>query len=346
MSLLNFIMPTLNRIIFKLFNLILFCISLSLLFFFLSYSKSGVSILDWNFEVKSWQTIILYIKLPNYIGVWLSGFLLGVVGCLMQGLLRNPLADPGVIGVSSGASLVCVIILSLFPGLGLLSGLYFKLIFLILSFIGAIIVLLLLYAFYRVLSKFNSVVIILVGVSLNSLFGAISLFIISFSDNNTMRQIVSWSSGNSADISWPYLFFILSILIISLYFSAKLLSAMNILSLGEESAQACGVSVSSLFLQSILISGLVIAATVAIVGPIGFVGLISPHISRLIRGANHNKVMVTSGHIGAIIMIFSSYISNELLYPYIIPKGIIVSMIGVPFFLWILCRSYYSNKLL
>jgi iron complex transport system permease protein len=291
-----------------------------------------------------WRDIVLYIKFPEYIGSWFVGFSLGIVGCIMQGLLRNPLADPGILGVSSGASFFGVLVICFLPAMGGLSSGVITLTFIFASFIGATLVLVLLYLFTKVIYNTSPVTVILVGVALSGLFNALSMLLVTFSQDEQMRQAIVWGAGGVTDVSWSSVLILLIALSFSLIFLFRCVSSLNILSLGEDSAKSAGLDVTSLLLRIVIGTSIIIATSIALFGPLGFIGLIAPHISRMMRGPEHRKLLITSGLVGGVIMMLTTYVSYEVAYPYVISKGIIIAILGGPFFLWLLFQNYSTKR--
>lgn len=319
-------------------------LSVILFLLFIGVSRSGISFFQMDINSIAWLNIILYIKCPEYIASWLVGCSLGIVGCIMQGLLRNPLADPGILGVSSGASFFGVLLICILPTVGGLSGGIITFAFIVASFVGAILVLVILYLFTKVIYNTSPVTVILVGVALGGLFNALSMLLVTFSQDQQMRQAIIWGSGGVADISWSSVVILLVALCCSFLYLFRCMPSLNILSLGEDSATSAGLDVTSLLLKVIIGTSVIIATSIAIFGPLGFIGLISPHISRLIRGPEHRRLILTSGLVGGVIMMVTTYVSYEVAYPYVISKGIIIALLGGPFFLWILFQNYSTKR--
>ncbi len=332
----------------KLFYFGCMLVTLILFIVFASFNHSGASLLQWigaSFGVAPLphvnQQILVWIQLPELLTAWLVGGGLGMVGCMMQGLLRNPLADPAILGVSSGASFFGIIFILLFPALGAISASAMMFGFVLAAFLGAMLVMIILYLFSKIMgAKGALVTVLLAGVALSTLFGALSMLVVSFSDNSHLRQIVVWSMGGVINVSWGAFFLVGVTLAMGFIFLKRCALDLNVLSFGEETAKTMGVNVRTLLLQVMVISGLMIAVLTAVAGPIGFVGLIAPHIVRMIRGPEHSQLLIGSFWIGGVILMIAVYCAHQVAFPYIISAGIVMAILGVPFFLWLLWKSY------
>ena len=337
---------------FPLFNVLTILVTLVIFVAFLSFSRSGASLLTW---LGSWigltqissvdKQIILWIKLPEMLTAWLVGAGLGIVGCAMQGLLRNPLADPAILGVSSGASFFGILLILFLSTVGLVSANFMMFLFIAASFVGASVVMLILYLFTRITQDGRVISVLLAGVALSALFGALSMLLVSFSGDIQMRQAIMWSVGGLVNTSWASVGFVAVIVFVGFWILVRSASELNIISLGEESAKTMGVCVGALLLRLLVASGVIVAAVTAVAGPIGFVGLIAPHVARMLRGAEHKGLMPSSALVGGIIMMTAIYCSKEIAYPYTISVGIIMALLGAPFFLWLLWKNYRKERL-
>ena len=285
---------------------------------------------DWPSAVG---TIVLEIRLPRVILAGLVGAALATAGATYQGLFRNPLADPYLIGVAQGASLGAVIGF-LLPidwhgfGLGIVP---------LLAFTGALVSTAIVYSLARVGRTIPVTTLILAGVALGALLGSIVSYLI-ISSGEKMHGIIFWLMGSFSLSQWsevqvvlPYV--AVGIIIILLY--ARLL---NVMQLDEEQAQQLGINVERLKLVLLAAATLITAAGVAFVGTIGFVGIIIPHAVRLVWGADHRFLLPMSVLTGAIFLILADLIARTALAPTEIPIGVITALCGAPFFLYLLRR--------
>ncbi len=286
---------------------------------------------------QTWQssiaTIILEIRLPRVILAGLVGAALSVAGATYQGLFRNPLADPYLIGVAQGAS-VGAIVGFLLPVAWNIS--VFGLVPL-LAFIGAICATIIVYLLARVGKTLPVTTLILSGVALSALLSSIASYLI-ISSENEMHGILFWLMGSFSMSKWsevgialPYVAVGTAVIIIF----ARLL---NVMQLDEEQAQQLGVNVERYKILLLAAATLITAASVSFVGTIGFVGIIIPHAVRLIWGADHRFLLPLAVLTGAIFMILTDLVSRTVMAPTEIPIGVITAVCGAPFFLYLLRR--------
>jgi iron complex transport system permease protein len=285
----------------------------------------------------TWQstiaTIVLEIRLPRVILAGLVGAALATAGATYQGLFRNPLADPYLIGVAQGASLGAIVGFLLptawnIAGFGMIP---------LLAFIGALLATVIVYALARVGKTLPVTTLILSGVALSALLGSIVSYLI-ISSGEKMHGIIFWLMGSFSMSQWsevrialPYVAVGTAVIIIF----ARLL---NVMQLDEEQAQQLGVNVERLKLILLAAATLITAASVSFVGTIGFVGIIIPHAVRLIWGADHRFLLPLSVLTGAIFMILTDIVARTVLAPTEIPIGVITAICGAPFFLYLLRR--------
>jgi iron complex transport system permease protein len=285
---------------------------------------------DWTSAIS---TIILEIRLPRVILAGLVGAALATAGATYQGLFRNPLADPYLIGVAQGASLGAVIgflIPASWHGMG------FNIIP-FLAFTGAMVSTATVYSLSRVGRTLPATTLILAGVALGALLGSVVSYLI-ISSGDKMHGIIFWMMGSFALSQWSEVKIVLpyvaaGIAVILLY--ARLL---NVMQLDEEQAQQLGVNVERLKLVLLAAATLITAASVSFVGTIGFVGIIIPHAVRLVWGADHRFLLPLSLLTGAIFLILADLIARIVLAPNEIPIGVITAFCGAPFFLYLLRR--------
>ncbi|MGQ9508136.1 MAG: FecCD family ABC transporter permease [Thermodesulfobacteriota bacterium] len=277
------------------------------------------------------QVIILSLRFPRILLAGLVGAGLSIAGVIFQVLLRNPLADPYILGVSSGSAVGAI--LAILLGVNVTSfGLPLA------SFIGALFTILVVFYFGRQNGKIHPNTLLLAGVVTGSFLSAIILFLLSLSQKEELHTILFWLMGDfsfsnysSLRIIFPYI--LLGFLF--LYFHAR---HYNLLLVGEEGAIQLGVSVEGLKLLSYLSASLITAASVSVCGLIGFVGLIVPHGVRLIFGADHRLLLPSSALIGASYLILSDTLARTILAPVELPVGVVTAAFGGPFFIYLLKR--------
>ena len=285
----------------------------------------------------SWQdtiaTIIVDIRLPRVILAALVGAALAIAGATYQGLFRNPLADPYLIGVAQGASLGAVIGF-LLPFAGNIAG--FGLIPL-LAFAGALLSTIAVYLLARVGKTLPVTTLILAGVALSALLGSIVSYLV-ISSGEQMHSIIFWLMGSFSLSQWSEVGVVLPYVAVGTAVIIVFARLLNVMQLDEEQAQQLGVNVERLKLILLAAATLITAASVAFVGTIGFVGIIIPHAVRLVWGADHRFLLPLSLLAGAIFMVLTDLISRTVLSPAEIPIGVITAIIGAPFFLYLLRR--------
>ena len=296
-----------------------------------------ISMIDANTKASMTNTIITDIRLPRLIYSVLTGIGLSLVGLLMQTVTRNALADPYVLGVSSGASTGAVFAI-IMDGLPFL-GQYNTPIFAALGAALSIILVLL------CVGKSNSPVkLILIGMGMTGVFSALTMMIIYGAKHEAqVRSAMFWLLGSFAGIQWgdlPLTAIIVTLFMLYIYMFNQ---DLDVLLLGNHEAAQMGLSVKQLQLSIVIISSIVIATLVSKVGVVGFIGLIIPHLARIIGGPKHKHTLVFSALIGSIVMIWSDVLSRALYSPEEIPIGVLTSLLGAPLFIWIIMNRYKHN---
>ena len=281
----------------------------------------------------SLDTIILEIRLPRVFLAGLVGAALATSGATYQGLFRNPLADPYLIGVAQGASLGAVIGF-LLPAT--LHGMGFGIIPL-LAFIGAVAATAVVYALARVGRTLPVTTLILAGVALGALLGSIVSYLI-ISSGEKMHGIIFWLMGSFSLSQWSEVTIVLPYVAVGTAIILLFARLLNVMQLDEEQAQQLGINVERLKLVLLAAATLITAASVSFVGTIGFVGIIIPHAVRLVWGADHRFLLPLSVLTGAIFLILADLIARTVLAPTEIPIGVITAICGAPFFLHLLKR--------
>ena len=296
-----------------------------------------MSMIDANTTASMTDTIITDIRLPRLIYSVLTGIGLSLVGLLMQTVTRNALADPYVLGVSSGASTgaAFAIIMGGLPFLGQ----YNTPIFAALGAALSIILVLL------CVGKSNSPVkLILIGMGMTGVFSALTMMIIYGAKHEAqVRSAMFWLLGSFAGIQWSDLPLTAIIITLFMLYIYTFNQDLDVLLLGNHEAAQMGLSVKQLQLSIVVISSIVIATLVSKVGVVGFIGLIIPHLARIIGGPKHKHTLLFSALIGSIVMIWSDVLSRALYSPEEIPIGVLTSLLGAPLFIWIIMNRYKHN---
>ena len=296
-----------------------------------------VSMIDPNAKASMTDTIITDIRLPRLIYSVLTGIGLSLVGLLMQTVTRNALADPYVLGVSSGASTgaVFAIIMGGLPFLGQYNTPIFAALGAALSIIMVLLC----------VGKSNSPVkLILIGMGMTGVFSALTMMIIYGAKHEAqVRSAMFWLLGSFAGIQWgdlPLTAIIVTLFILYIYMFNQ---DLDVLLLGNHEAAQMGLSVKQLQLSIVIISSIVIATLVSKVGVVGFIGLIIPHLARIMGGPKHRNTLLFSALIGSIVMIWSDVLSRALYSPEELPIGVLTSLLGAPLFIWIIMNRYKHN---
>lgn len=292
----------------------------------------------WRLPFILWERtagyeVLVYIRLPRIILTVLVGSALGLTGASLQGLFRNPLADPGLIGITAGAalgaSLWIVLIGSSFLemwgtpmaafGMGsLVSWCVWK--------------------FAQVNGRVETVTLLLSGIALTSFAGA-GIGIMTFmADDQQLRSLTFWLLGSVSGASWSLISVIFPFILVGMVLLLRSAPYLNILSLGESEAYHLGVSTESLKFQIVIGSALLAGAAVSAAGGIGFVGLVVPHLIRMIGGADHRLVLPASALGGAILLMGADLIARTIIAPMEMPVGTITALLGAPFFLLLLWK--------
>jgi iron complex transport system permease protein len=301
-------------------------------------SKFGLS-LGIPYETQQ-EAVLWAIRLPRVLlGVCIGGTL-GISGAAIQGLFRNPLADPGLIGISSGASLFAVmgiVIQSTFlPVLGAWLGFYLLPFF---AFTGAALTAFLIFHLSRVRGQVLVHQLLLVGLAFNALAGAIIGLMIFLATDAQLRSITFWSLGSLGGATWESLGLLAPFGFISLFGLLRLAKPLNLLTLGENQAANLGVNIKRLRWQVVCFATLAVGAAVALAGIIGFIGLIVPHLIRLLGGSDHRKVLLGSATGGAFALTLADTLARTVVAPAELPVGIVTALLGAPLFLYLLLQS-------
>ncbi|MEW8997180.1 MAG: iron chelate uptake ABC transporter family permease subunit [Thermoanaerobacter sp.] len=280
------------------------------------------------------RTIILNLRLPRAIESAIVGMGLSVVGTFFQGLLRNPMADPYVLGVSSGAAFGATIAIIL--GLGIF-GLSFM------AFVTSLITVFFVYTISRTGTRVSMTTMLLAGIAISAFMSAI-ISLMMLLNHDEFSRIVFWTMGGFSLINWNSVVFSTPIIIIGSFMMYVFSRDVNAILTGEEVAEHLGVN-TELVKKIILVTGSLVTATaVSVGGIIGFVGLIVPHISRLIVGPDNRVLVPFSAISGAIFLTFADLLARVILKPMEIPIGIITAAFGGPFFLYLLIKSKQKSE--
>lgn len=291
-------------------------------------------------EAGSFTDIIWQIRFPRVLMAMFIGAGLALCGAVMQAAVQNPLADPYILGISSGASLGATFaILIGFGAIGWLgqTGVAFW------AFAGAMGASLLVLTLAGIRGKMTSVKLVLAGMVINALCSAFSNFIIYFANNaEGIKTVTFWTMGSLASSGWNKLPLVGIVVLVAILFFLLQSRVLNTMLLGDEAAVTLGINLSVYRRVYMLLTALVTGVMVASCGMIGFVGLIIPHIVRGLVGSDHRKVMPVSVLFGAIFLIWTDVIARSLISSVELPIGIITAMIGAPMFMYMLVKKGYG----
>jgi iron complex transport system permease protein len=280
------------------------------------------------------ETIFLQLRLPRALLAYTVGAALAVAGCSLQGVFKNPMADPFVLGISSGAALGATIAMA--AGLGITAaGIGGTTVF---AFLFALIAIFVVYSLSRIRGKVSTFSLLLSGIALSSLLSAI-IYIIMLINRDKMEHIILWNMGSVASATWDKFFVTLPFIVVCsalLMFYAK---PMNILLHGDEISQSLGVDSHKVRRNMIVLTSLLAAAAVSVSGIIGFVGLMIPHLLRMIIGPDNRKLLPLSFFAGGAYLLIADTIAKIIVPSVEIPVGIITAIFGVPFFIYLLRRG-------
>lgn len=290
---------------------------------------------------KNEELIIWDIRLPRVLLALCVGASLALAGAAFQGILRNPLAEPYTIGVSSGASLGAVVVIFFhltIPGLG---GFTLP----VTAIIGGMITLLVVFGVVRLTNRGLAIeTIILAGIIISSFIGALTSLIISLGDQDSMTQIIYWLYGSVAMRGWSHVQLIFPFMIAGAFILLIHYRELNALALGEEAADHIGVNVKRGKIFILVGASLLSGAAVAVSGAIGFVGLVIPHLVRIVTGPDHRHVLPLSMLVGGAFLIIADLISRTIIAPSELPIGVITGLIGAPVFAALLVRERIAGR--
>lgn len=280
--------------------------------------------------------IFFIARLPRTLAGALVGALLASAGVVFQGLLRNPLATPFTLGVSAGAALGAMLAITFgwsFAFVGLPAAP-------LASFAGSLVAVAIVYALAHARHRgLSTNVLLLAGVTLNAFFSALILFVQYFADFAETYRILRWLMGDLDVSSYQPLVTALPLAIVGFVAFAWLARPLNLLSLGSDSAEAHGLDVTRAQRTAFVCASLATGAAVSVGGPVGFIGIVVPHLVRLMVGADHRLVLPASALFGAAFLIACDVIARTIMAPIEVPVGVITALTGGPFFLWLLVRN-------
>lgn len=292
------------------------------------------------------SNIILWnIRIPRVLSAIIAGIGLSVSGCIIQTILRNPLASPFTLGISQGAAFGVTLAITVL-GSGSIRSTSTSAVIInnpyittICAFIGSILATLIILGF----AKYRNVTpesIVLAGVAISSLFSALTTVFQYFSNEIKVASIVFWTFGDIGRANWQDFKFMVAVVLISIVYFLLNRWNYNALASGEETAKGLGVNVERLRLTSMFISSLVTSVIVSFLGVIGFIGLVGPHIVRRLIGRDHRFLIPGSAIVGGLLLLASDTIGRTIIAPVVLPVGAVTAFIGAPLFLYLLIKGY------
>lgn len=279
-----------------------------------------------------YETILVQIRLARVVVAGLVGAGLAISGVVMQSLFRNPMADPGIIGVSSGGAFGGVV--AIYFGLAAVHSLFIPL----LGFLLAVLTLFTVYMISTNHGKTSMLTLLLTGIAISSFLSACTSLLISFSNAGVMLQIVQWLMGDLNGRDWSHVQILVWPVLLGIILFMYYANDLDIFLLGEEQAQNMGISVQRTRNLLLVAASLVTGISVSLTGAIGFVGLIVPHMIRMITGPVHRYLLLNSALAGAAFLILADLIARLIIRPAEIQIGIITAFFGAPFFLYLIIR--------
>jgi iron complex transport system permease protein len=300
-----------------------------------------------HIQVDSMHEVVMHsIRLPRIFMTMLIGASLGISGACLQGLFRNPLVEPSLIGVSGGSASMVVMIIVFGNALSIpASGWIHDIILCIAAFVGGIAATFLVFRLSNKSGKTNIAVLILIGVAVNAMAGAFIGLAIFYADENQLRTFTFWTLGDLGGASWEKLMIAAPLLIVSNSWLLSFSKSLNALALGEAEAFHLGVDTERTKRIIILLCALSVGVSVSLAGMIGFIGLIIPHVIRVSFFPDNRLVLPASIFGGAILLIGSDIIARTIVIPAELPIGVVTALIGAPFFIGLLLNAHRKNEL-
>nr|WP_255592624.1 iron ABC transporter permease [Bordetella sp. BOR01] len=276
-----------------------------------------------------WRNVLLDIRLPRVLFAVVAGAALAIAGAAMQALFRNPLAEPGLVGISAGGALGAVSAIVLTTGGFAVTAPA--------AFAGSLLATAAAYAVGRRVSGVAGL--LLAGIAINTVAGSLIGLLTYMASDAQLRDLTFWSMGSLAGASWPLLAFLAPWTLLWSAWLMRQWRAMNALLLGEREAQHLGFALITVRYKLVLATALIVGPLVAATGGIGFVGLVVPHLVRMTLGADHRWLLPASMLAGALALTLADWLARIVVIPAELPIGLVTSLVGGPFFLWLLARG-------
>jgi iron complex transport system permease protein len=278
-------------------------------------------------------SVLWEVRFPRVVLAILVGACLGVAGAVLQGVFGNPLAEPAIIGVSSGAAVgaAATIVLGL-AAFGSASVV-------VAAFVGGLVATALVYGLSRAGGRTEVVTLVLTGIAVNAIGGALIGLLAFVADDAQLRSLTFWNLGSVGSATWRAVAGIAPVALVGLLLAPRFARTLDLLALGERSARHLGVDVERVRLQLIVVSALLTAAAVSVAGIIAFVGLVVPHLLRTLAGPGHRVLLPGSALLGALVLVGADLAARTIAAPAEVPLGVLTGLVGAPCFLWLLRRT-------
>lgn len=292
------------------------------------------------------ETVMWSIRLPRVIMTVLIGAALSISGAALQGLFRNPLVEPGLIGVSTGSALAVVALIVFGGTLSMQQGtIGMNLLMPLFAFSGGMGATLLVVKIAQHIGRSSVAVLILCGVAINALAGALMGLVIFYADENQLRMFTFWTLGDLSGASWPGLMIAAPVLILSSLWLLNFKNELNAIAVGESEAFHMGVDVAKVKKIIIFFCALSVGTAVSLAGAIGFVGLVVPHLVRVTFNSDNRLVLPASILGGPLLLLLADLVARTIVAPTELPIGVVTALVGAPFFIFLLMRSKQKNEL-
>ena len=300
----------------------------------------------WSDKGDATSFLVLHIRFPRILMAAATGAGLAISGAAIQGLFRNPLADPALIGVTNGAMAFAVLAIA---GLGSLLARFAPWIqqasVAIFAFVGSILTTYLVYFLSKKNGKVYVMTMLLAGIAISAFAGAVTGLFIYFSDDQQLRDITFWTLGSFSGVTWSQTLIAVPVVMVASLLLGRYSKALNAMMLGEQEADYLGFNIEKIKSGIILLTALLVGVCISVAGVIGFVGLIVPHFLRLIKGSDYRFLLSGSALLGAVFLLLADTAARTIIAPAELPIGILTALVGAPFFLWLLIRSQQKNML-
>ena len=306
-----------------------------------SFKISVTDILFGNLDELG-KTILFTIRMPRVMLAAIVGASLAISGACLQGLFRNPLADPGLIGVSAGAALgaaFAIVFSSKFISLNFLGPYLIP----FSAIIGSASVIIILFIITKGFGYDGVTYMLLAGIAVNAIAGVGIGLLTYISDDSELRSLTFWTMGSFGGVTWPLIIPAVVVILFSIIWIIGLSRKLDLIQLGDVEASRLGINIRRVRFGIIISSAVVVGISVALSGMIGFVGLVVPHLVRILGGVNHIFVLLGSAIFGSILMVISDMMCRVIISPAELPVGLITSGLGSPFFLWLIFKMRSKN---